>query len=108
MELSLAIAIDMLMPCHWNFVENLEIVLGAIGGDLRPVTPFSACGRNIHLSPVRPRMKRVCRTLEAFCGGGEQGEQVDSRILALLGEPTEVKKWLSASLDKTIRLQLDL
>ncbi len=51
-ELPLAIAIDMLMPCHWDFVENLGIVLGAIGGELRPDRPFSACARNIHLAPV--------------------------------------------------------
>jgi hypothetical protein len=28
-------------------------------------------------------------------------------VLAALGEPTEVKEWLAASLRKTIRLQLN-
>jgi hypothetical protein len=28
-------------------------------------------------------------------------------VLDVLGKPTEVKKWLAVSLDKTIRLQLD-
>jgi hypothetical protein len=78
-DLSLGLAIDMLMPCNWRFVENLGIVLEAIGGKLNPDKPFAACGRNITLVP----------------------------ILALLGEPTEVRIWLAASLDKTIRLQLD-
>jgi hypothetical protein len=31
---------------------------------------------------------------------------VDRDLLVLLGKPMEVKKWLAASLDKTIRLQL--
>jgi hypothetical protein len=31
---------------------------------------------------------------------------MDRDLLALLGKPTAIKKWLAASLDKTIRLQL--
>jgi hypothetical protein len=31
--LSLGLAIDMLWPCHWRFLENLQIVLEAIGGE---------------------------------------------------------------------------
>jgi hypothetical protein len=31
---------------------------------------------------------------------------MDKDLLALLGKPTEAKKWLAASLGKTIRLQL--
>ena len=107
-ELSLALAIDMLMPCHWNFVENLEIALGAIGGNLHPERPYSACARNMALAPIRRRMRDVRLTLMAFCSDSEQGKQVDRQMLALLGEPTEVKKWLAASLDKTIRVQLSL
>jgi len=37
--LSLGLAIDMLWPCHWNS-ENLEFVLGAIGGNLRTNAPL--------------------------------------------------------------------
>jgi hypothetical protein len=102
--LSLALAIDMLWPCHWNFVENLRIVLDAIGGNLRPDKPFAACGRNITLLPIRNRMESVCRTLRTYCGHPSEAER---QILDLLGEPTPAKKWLAASLDKTIRLQLD-
>ena len=107
-QLSLAIAIDMLMPCHWNFAQNLEIVLSAIGGDLTPPKPFAACARNIKLSPLRDRMKSVCQTLDAFCGFEHRANDVDENLLGLLGNVCETKKWLAASLDKTIRLQLDL
>ena len=105
-DLSLGLAIDMLWPCHWRFVENLRIVLGAIGGRLNPDKPFAACGRNITLLPIRRRMEIVSNTLKAFCGDPESNQEVDKDLLALLGKPTEVKKWLAASLDKTIRLQL--
>jgi hypothetical protein len=106
-ELSLGLAIDMLMPCHWNFPENLRIVLEAIGGKLNPEKPFAACGRNITLLPIRPRMEIVSNTLKAFCGTPESNREIDRDLLALLGKPTEVKKWLAASLDKTIRLQMN-
>jgi len=106
-ELSLAIAIDMLMPCHWRFVTNLQIVLDAIGGRLDPTDGFAACGRNISLLPMRDRMDVVCRSLKVFCGTAESDERTDLEALAQLGEPTEAKRWLAASLDKTIRLQLD-
>ena len=105
-KLSLGLAIDMLMPCHWRFVENLRIVLEAIGGRLNPEKPFAACGRNINLVPIRRRMEVVSTTLKAFLGSPESEGEVDRDLLALLGLPTEVKRWLTASLDKTIRLQL--
>ena len=105
--LSLGLAIDMLWPCHWRFVENLQIVLEAIGGRLKPDKPFAACGRNITLMPIRGPMGIVCRTLRAFCGHSETGGEVEPQILALLGKPTAARRWLAASLEKTIRLQLD-
>ncbi len=106
-ELSLGLAIDMLMPCHWRFVENLQVVLEAIGGKLKPEKPFAACGRNINLLPIRRRMEIVSNTLKVFCGEPESNREVDRDLLALPGKPTAVKKWLAASLDKTIRLQLN-
>ena len=105
-DLSLGLAIDMLMPCHWRFVENLRIVLDAIGGKLRTEHPFAACGRNIVLLPSRRQMEVVSDTLRVFCGDAEADQETDRGILAALGAPTEVKRWLAASLDKTIRLQL--
>jgi hypothetical protein len=106
-ELSLGLVIDMLMPCHWNFPGNLRIVLEAIGGKLNPEKPFAACGRNIALLPIRPRMEIVSNTLNAFCGTPESNREMDRELLVLMGKPTEVKKWLAASLDKTIRLQMN-
>jgi hypothetical protein len=107
-ELSLAVAIDMLMPCNWNFARNLQIVAGAIGGDLKPGHPFAACDGNIGLAPIRSRMQAVSGTLRAFCGGSAYGQETDREVLSLLGGPTPVKEWLAASLDKTIRLQMRL
>jgi len=106
-HLSLGVAIDMLMPCHWRFVENLGIVLEAIGGKLHPDKPFAACGRNITLAPIRHRMEIVSHTLKVFCGDQVSDAELDRGLLVLLGEPTETKRWLAASLDKTIRLQLN-
>ena len=106
-DFSLAIAIDMLWPCHWKFVENLQIVLEAIGGKLNSDKPFAACGRNITLVPIRRRMEIISNTLKVFCGAPESDQEVDRDLLLLLGKPTEEKKWLTASLDKTIRLQLN-
>jgi hypothetical protein len=51
-------------------------------------------------------MEIVSNTLKVFCGDPESDQEVDRDLLGLLGKPTEVKKWLAASLDKTIRLQL--
>jgi len=106
-DLSLAIAIDMLWPCHWSFVENLRIVLEAIGGRLNPDKPFAACGRNITLLPIRRRMEIVSNTLKVFCNTSDSNREVDRELLAPLGKPTKEKKWLAASLDKTIRLQMN-
>lgn len=106
-ELSLGLAIDILMPCHWRFVENLQIVLEAIGGCLNPDKPYAACARNITLTPIHARMAVVSNTLEVFCNDSEPGRELDRDLLALLGKSMEVKRWLAASLDKTIRLQLD-
>jgi hypothetical protein len=106
-RLSLGLAVDMLWPCHWRFTENLRIVLEAIGGKLEPATPFAACGRNIGLSPLRPRMQVVSSTLRAFSGAPASDGVVDRELLSLLGGPTDAKKWLALSMDKTIRLQLD-
>jgi len=90
-HLSLGLAIDMLWPCHWRFVENLRIVLEAFGGRLEPETPFAACGRNIGLSPLRPRMQVVSNTLRAFSDAPESYGAVDRELLSLLGEPTDAK-----------------
>jgi len=107
-KVSLAMAIDMLMPCHWDFVGGLVIILKAIGGDLHPEKPFACCARNIKLSPLCDRMRTISNTLKAFWKGENTADNIDSRLLASLGETTPIKRWLAASLDKTIRLHLSL
>jgi hypothetical protein len=105
--LSLALAVDMLWPCHWDFTANLEIVIAAIGGDLETGRPFAACGRNIGRLPGRDRYESLCRSLRAFVLGSTLEVDTDPEVVASLGPPTLEKRWLAASLEKTIRLQLD-
>jgi len=107
-EITLASAIDHLEPCHWNFMSNLDIVLGAIGGELHPRKPFGACRRNLKLTPIRDRMSNISKTLRAFHLDGDRGPGLDDGMLQRLGASTPTKRWLAASLDKTIRLQLGL
>ena len=104
--LSLALAIDMLWPCHRDFLGNLQLVLGAIGGNLYPDRPFAACGRNIHLHKQQDQLRELCDGLEAY---GNQTSSADSvkDIHEKLGNPSSEKIWLAASLAKTIQLQLN-
>jgi hypothetical protein len=81
-ELSLGLAIDMLWPCHWQFVVNLQIVLEAIGGRLSPEKSFAACGRNITLLPIRRRMEIVSNTLKVFCGDPESNQEMNRDLKA--------------------------
>ena len=104
---SLAMAIDLLMPCHWDFVGGLVIILKAIGGDLHPAKPYACCSRNVNLTPLRDRLRTISNTLRAFWKGEKTAENIDSRLLASLGTARPVKCWLAASLDKTIRLHFE-
>ena len=107
-EVSLAMAIDLLMPCHWDFVGVLVIILKAIGGELHPARPLTCCSRNIKLSPLCGKMKIISNTLGAFCKDKKTAKKIDRDILISLEQATPVKCWLAASLDKTIRLHLSL
>ena len=107
-KVSLAMAIDLLEPCHWNFVGSLVTILKAIGGNLRPANPLALCQRNIKLSPLCDRLRTISNTLRAFWKDKKKTKDIDSRLLTTLGKATPVKKWLAASLDKTIRLHLSL
>jgi hypothetical protein len=107
-DVSLAVAIDLMFPCNWNFVDNLDIVLGAIGGELHTAQPFTVCARNIRHAPIRDRMQTVCRTLQYSLQHQRSENDVDSTLLELLGDIAAPQRWLVASLDKTIRLQLGL
>jgi hypothetical protein len=105
-RISLAFAIDLLMPCGWDFVESLATILKAIGGDLHPRRPMACCARNVRLSPLCDRLWTISHTLNIFWKGETATGDIDRHILACLGTPTPVKRWLAASLDKTIRLHL--
>jgi len=107
-EMSLAMAIDLLRPCNWNYVGNFVILLRAIGGDHNPSDIFAPCSLNASLTPLRGRLRIISNTLKNFCEGREKDKDVDGDLLALLGAKTDQKRWLAASLDKTIRLLLGL
>ena len=106
-QITLAIAIDRLQPCNWNFVNNLVGLLKAVGSDLHPDESFACCERNILSTPLRERLGIIANTLRAFWKNEEAEKRVDGDILELLGTGTPVKYWLAASLDKTISSQLD-
>jgi len=106
-RMSLAMAIDMLEPCNWDFVGSIVTLLKAIGGELHPDRPYVCHSRNLKLSPLCDRMRTISNSLGVFWREEETDNTIDRDILTSLGEATEVKRWLAASLDKTIRLQLE-
>jgi len=106
-KISLAMAVDLLFPCHWDFVGAVAIILKAIGGDLHPDRPYTCCARNLRLSPLCVKVRTISNTLGAFWSEKHSADDIDADLLASLGEITPVKRWLAASLDKTIRLQLE-
>jgi len=103
---SLAYAVDLFMPCHWDYLGSLKIILKAIGGEFHPERPFACCMRNIYLSPLCEKLMIISNTLGAFWKGEKTNRNIDQKLLISLGKLTPVKHWLSASLDKTIRLHL--
>ena len=103
-QLSLALAIDMLWPCHWDFLGNLKIVLDAIGGNLKTDRPFAACGRNIDLLPDKNRLIATCNKLWSY---SKASASAPKDMIETLGYPTVEKRWLAATLAKTIQLQID-
>jgi hypothetical protein len=84
-DVSLAVAIDLMFPCNWNFVDNLDLLLSAIGGELHTARPFAVCARNIRHAPIRERMQTVCRTLQYSLQNQRSENDVDSTLLELLG-----------------------
>ena len=107
-KISLAMAIDMLEPCNWDFVGAIVTLLKAIGGDLNPARPYACHQRNVELSPLRDRLRIISNTLGIFWKPEEKASEIDNDVLASLGALTPVKRWLAASFDKTIRLQLEV
>ena len=105
-KISLAMAIDMLEPCNWDFVGAVVTLLKAIGGELHPERPYVCHARNLRLSPLFDRLGIISNTLGVFWKDNEPGENIDRDLFASLGEAAPAKRWLAASMDKTIRLQL--
>jgi hypothetical protein len=103
-RMSLAMAIDMLAPCNWDFVGSVVTLMKAIGGDLHPERPYVCHQRNLKLSPLCDRVRTISNTLAAFWKEKHSIEDVDANLLAALGTMTPEKRWLAASLDKTVRL----
>ena len=105
-EVTLAEAIDLVTGCNWDFQETVRTILAAIGGRLDAERPVALHARNLKSSPIRERMRAVSSTLLEFCEP-RGSEEADPAVLHALGQRTPVKEWLVASLDKTLRLQLD-
>ena len=106
-KMSLAMAIDMLEPCNWDFVGSIVTLLKTIGGELRPERPYVCHQRNLKLNPLCDRLLTISNTLVAFWKEENSTEDVDTNLLAALGTMTPEKRWLAASLDKTVRLNLE-
>ncbi|MFC1635625.1 hypothetical protein ACFL5Z_12350 [Planctomycetota bacterium] len=106
-KISLAMAIDLLFPCHWDFVGAVAVILKAIGGDLHPERPYTCCARNLRMSLLCDPVKIIANTLGAFWREEQSTDDIDADFLSSLGTLTPEKRWLAASLDKTIRLQLE-
>jgi hypothetical protein len=105
-EISLGQAIDALTGCSWNFIENLRNILGAIGGEVHPLSPLALHACNLTLNPACARLRTVASAMRAFGNAQAPSGGSAQAILAVLGESTAVKRWLAASLAKTILLQL--
>ena len=106
-KISLAMAIDMLEPCNWDLLGALVVLLRAIGGELHPERPYVCHARNLRLSPLFDRLGIISNTLGLFWKDNEPGEDIDRDLFASLGQATPIKRWLAASMDQTIRLQLE-
>ena len=107
-DITLAVAIDYITGCSWDFLGTVRAILAAIGGQLHPQRPLALHSRNLRLNPARDRLRVVSNTLRAFCEGSTGGLDIDEHVLSTLGDKTPLKHWLAASFDKTIRLQLGI
>lgn len=78
------------------------------GGDESFLSDAELLAINVNLSPLCDRLRTISNTLKAFWGPDRASHDIDRELLSILGEPTNVKRWLAASLDKTIRLHLHI
>ena len=80
---------------------------GHVGGELSPDHPYACCARNLKLSPLYDRLGMISNTFSVFWKNEKPAVNIDRAILASLGRAADVKCWLTASMDKTMRLQLE-
>jgi hypothetical protein len=104
-EYSLALVLGLLNSCnkfYFQFLFALFELLDAPDEDRVLPSPF--CG---NLSQGRHRRYyRAINALRQYLGKPPEGSLPgDEALLARLGDPTEVKRWLVASLEKTLREQ---
>lgn len=103
---SLALLISSPNPCnevYFRFLFALFEYLDA--SDSERILPFPFCG---NISPGRhQRYCQAINALRAYLGQPSKGSlPLDDAVLSQLGEPTRAKRWLVASLEKTLREQL--
>jgi len=80
-KISLAMAIDLLFPCHWDFAGAVAIILKAIGGDLHPVRPYTCCARNLRMNPLCDRVRTISNTLGAFWRDEHSTAGIDTKTM---------------------------
>jgi hypothetical protein len=105
-EHSLAALISSPNPCNEFYFRFLVALFEYLhDGDNERILPFPFCG---NISPDRHRRYcRVINALRAYLGQPPQGSlSPDNAVLAQLGERALAKRWLVASLEKTLREQL--
>jgi len=105
-EHSLAFVIGFLNPCNKFYFQFLLALLKVLDApDEDRVLPSPFCG-NISQGRHR-RYYRAINAFRQYLGKPPEGSLPgDEAILAQLGEPTAVKRWLVASLEKTLREQV--
>jgi len=105
-DFSLAGAIDNTVPCNWNFEANLRLVLSTIGGNGEMSGIWAAHGCNLRFNPLREEMMALAAALGDFVADRSPGERAP--LVEPLGDPAPLKKWLAASLAKTIRVEMSI
>jgi len=104
-EHSLALVIGSLYPCNKYYLQFLFALFEVLDTpDEERILPSPFCG-NLSQSRHR-RIYRAIKTLRQYPGRPPQGSLPgEEAILAQLGEPTAVKRWPVAWLEKTLREQ---
>jgi hypothetical protein len=105
-EYSLATLISLPNPCNAFYFRFLFALFEYLDDpDNERILPSPFCG-NVSLDRHR-RYYRAINALRAYLGQPAKGSlPLDDAVLSQLGKPTQAKRWLVASLEKTLREQL--